>query len=127
MSTMVRLRHDCAGKNLTSIGGMKLFHKFAQKSGVEEAEQVSPALQDDESRQELQDYLAKEHLLMPALNEQNKYDEAAVAKVRKEQKDRKDHLDATVELINIFELGAVSPDRIKAEFKKVFNELNAEA
>ena len=61
---MVRLRHDCPGKNLTSIGGMKLFHKFAQKSGVEEAEQVSPALQDDESRQELQDYLVKNKSLL---------------------------------------------------------------
>jgi len=26
-----------AGKNLTSVGGMKLFHKFVQKLGVEEA------------------------------------------------------------------------------------------
>ena len=26
-----------AGKNLTSVGGIRLFHKFAQKLGVEEA------------------------------------------------------------------------------------------
>ena len=39
-----------AGKNLTSIGGIKLFHKFVQKLGVEEALEQSVKLQRRESK-----------------------------------------------------------------------------
>ena len=50
MSTMVRLRHNCAGKNLTSAGGIKLFHNFIQKLEVEEALEQSIELPRMESK-----------------------------------------------------------------------------
>ena len=39
-----------AGKNLTSIGGIKIFHKFTQKLGVEEALEQSINLPRGESK-----------------------------------------------------------------------------
>ena len=33
---MMRLRHDSLVKNLTPVGGIKLFHKFTHKLSLEE-------------------------------------------------------------------------------------------
>lgn len=83
------------------------------------AEQVYPALQDEEFKKELQDHLASEHLLVPALAEQNEYDKAVVAKARKEQKDRRARIEAALQLVHTFELQGVSPERIKTELKRL--------
>ncbi len=90
--------------------------------------QMYPSLEDEEAKKELQDHLISDHLLTSALDEQNEneYDQAAAANATKEQKDRQARIDAAIELVRIFEMQGVSPEKIKAKLLGLAMEMKGE-
>jgi len=82
-------------------------------------EQVYPALEDEDFKEELQEHLLNEHLLVPALDQQNDYDKAAAARMEKEKDKR---MEAASFLVRILEGRGVPPEKVKATLKKLVAE-----
>ncbi len=84
--------------------------------------QMSPNLEDEEAKRQLQEHLVSKHLLMHALDERDEYDNEVAANSRKEEKKRRARIDAAVKLVRVLDMDGVSPERIKTELTRLETE-----
>jgi hypothetical protein len=86
--------------------------------------QMYPNLEDDVAKRQLQEHLINQHLLAPALDEQNEneYAHAAAAKARKAEENRRARIAAAIKLVRVLETDGVPPERIKTELARLETE-----
>ena len=78
--------------------------------------------EDEQFKTELQCHLINEHLLAPALNARNDYDEAMTARIRRQQEDHRERVEAAFRIFRFLELCGVPRETVKAELKRLAME-----